>query len=454
MTKVMLIQPPFTQPIESKKRCLLPLGIAYIGGYLRKHGIEVELLDCVVEGYNSDCIENGKNTFGLDGFNIKIKIEKFNPDFVGVSCLMTAQEHNMIDVCKIAKNVNPKIHTIVGGCHPSVFPEKCIKNKYIDSVVIGEGEHSTLEIVQGKKKGIVKNKPIDINKIPWPARDLLPMEKYIKINMPENIFSPNKKVTQVLTSRGCPFSCIFCATTNFHGQWRGRNPYDVFQEVKMLKEKYGIEEINFVDENLVLNRCRTKELMVMLGDLDIKWSNPGGIWIDGLDNYILDLMKKAGCYQLTFPVESFNKHILKKVIHKPLKVERVKGLVKHCHKLGIDVHAFFVCGFPEQTKEMLENDFNKAREAKFDSASFHIITPLPGSKIYEQYKDKINLDNINYIKATIPHPQISSVELETLINTFNINFNKSYKWRHPYKFFKKYVLIPYRKKFTEPFRRV
>jgi len=450
----MLIQPPFTQPIESKKRCLVPLGLAYIAGYLRKYGIEVEILDCVVEGYDFDIINNGKRTFGMSNYNIETTIKKFNPDFVGVSCLMTSQRHNMINVCKIVKNINKKIHTVVGGCHPSVFPEECLKSEFIDSVVVGEGEKSMLDIIEGKKEGIVTNKPINIDKIPWPARDLLPMNKYLKINMPENIFSPYKKVTQMVSSRGCPFNCVFCATTNFHGKWRGRNPCDIFEEAKMLKEKYGIEEINFTDENLVMNRERTIKLMFKLSELNVAWSNPGGIWVDGLDRYVLDLMKKAGCYQLTFPVETFDKYILKNVINKPLKVERVKDLVKHCHKIGIDVHAFFVCGFPEQTKDIMESDFKLAKKTGFDSASFHIITPLPGSRIYEDYKDKINLDNINYIKATIPHPELNKEELEKLVNNFNINFNKNYKWKHPYKFFKKYVVLPYRKKFSEPFKRV
>lgn len=454
MLKVMLIFPPFTQPAESKKRCLVPLGIAYIGAYLRKHDIDVKLLDCVVEGYNVEEINNGTKTFGLAIWDIEKRIKEYNPDFVGISCLMTSQRHNMEKVCKIVKKVNPKIHTVVGGCHPSVFSEECLKNKYIDSVVIGEGEQAMLDIVEGKKKGIVKNKPLDINKIPWPARDLLPIEKYIKINMPENIFSPYNRVTQMVTSRGCPFKCVFCATTTFHGKWRGRDPCDVYEEAKMLKQEYGIEEINFIDENLVLDRNRTVELMFKLSNLNMAWSNPGGIWIDGLSTYILDLMKRAGCYQLTFPVETFNCHILRNIINKPLTVWKVKKLVDHCHKIGIDVHAFFVCGFPEQSKDDLLYDFKRAKQTGFDSASFHIITPLPGSRIYEKYNDKVNLDNINYINPTIPHPEMKKEEIKELVHSFNVNFNKAYKWRHPYKFLKKYVILPYRKNFGKPLQRI
>jgi len=452
--KVLLIYPPFSQPIESKKRCLVPLGIAYIAGYLRKHKIDIHLLDCVVEGYNNEIINNGTRTFGLSSKAIKNRIKKIKPDFVGVSCLMSTQEKNAINVCKIAKSVNDKIHTIIGGCHPSVFYNKLIDNEYIDSVVVGEGEKSTYDIIRGFKSGIVISKPIDIDSIPFPARDLLPMEDYFKINMPENIFSPNKRVTQVVTSRGCPFKCTFCATTRFHGKWRGRHWKDVVDEIRYLKTTYNIDEVNFLDENLVVDKKRTISIMNGIKDMNIAWSNPGGIWINGLDYEILNTMKKAGCYQLTFPVESFNKRILKEVINKPLDISKVAPLVDYCHKLKIDVHAFFICGYPEQSLEDMLEDFKMAKRVGFDSASFHIITPLPGSKIYDKYSNQIDLNNINYIHSTIPHPNLSEKQIETLVNEFNINYNKSYKWRHPIKYFKKYVLLPYIKNFDNPLQRV
>lgn len=448
MQKVMLIYPPFTQPLQSKKRCLVPLGIAYIGAYLRKNNINVKLLDCVVEGYNHEVTDNQKITFGLSIKDIKKQIQDFNPDFVGVSCLMTLQFNNALSVCKAVKAINPNIHVVIGGCHPSVFSYEMISYPEIDSVVIGEGEQAMLDIVQGKTKGIVKKPIMDINTIPEPARDLLPINKYLKINMPENIFSPNDRVTQVVSSKGCPFNCIYCATTNFHGRWRGRKAKDVIAEAKMLKEKYRIDEINFVDENLVMNKERTIEIMKGFKELNIAWSNPGGIWIDGLDNELLDLMKEAGCYQLTFPVETTNKNILKNVINKPLHLERVEPLVKHCHKIGIDVHAFFICGFPEQTKQDMIDDFEYAKRVEFDSASFNIITPLPGSRIFTKYANSTDLTDINYIHATIPHPTLTKQEIEILVDNFNKDFNKLLETRDPTKFYNKYIKTA-KKKFNE-----
>lgn len=443
--KVLLIQPPFSQPRGYKKRCLVPLGLAYIAGYLVNKNVKVSIVDCVVEGYNEERIDKNNITFGLSLEELKNKIEDYKPDVVGVSCLMTIQKHNTIDVCNLIKSIDKNIKVVVGGAHPSNFPNEMLSEDSIDCVVIGEGERAMYEIVRDNLTGIVTRPIKDIDSLPWPAHYLLPIEKYFKINMPENMFSPNKRVMQVVTSRGCPFKCVYCATTGFHGNWRGRDPMNVIKEIRSLIDCYDIDEVNFVDENLVMDRDRVVKIMEGLAIEGIAWSNPGGIWIAGLDEELITLMKKAGCYQLTFPVENSNEDILKNVIHKPLKLSIVKPLVEHAHKLGISVHAFFVEGFPEQTKQDMLNDYKYALDTGFDSASFHIITPLPGSPIYHQYKDVVNLDEINYVKSTIPHPILSPEEIEETVNYMNVNFNKSLKWRNPLLYFKNYYWLGLKK---------
>jgi anaerobic magnesium-protoporphyrin IX monomethyl ester cyclase len=445
MKKVLLIFPPFTQPVTSRKRCLVPLGLLYVASYLQKFDIDVSIHDSVVEGYENDIIHNGMRTFGTLFDEIKDIISKADPDFVGVSCLMTQQKDNAHKVLQMAKEVNPNIHTVMGGCHPSALPKETLAHKEVDSVVIGEGEESMLKIVKKRTKGIVTSPKLDIDALPWLARELIPIEKYLKINMPENPFSKNKRVTQMITSRGCPFNCYFCSTVKFHGGWRGRKAESVIKEASYLVEQYDIDELNILDENFVANRERTVEIMKGIKKLDIAWSNPGGIWIQGLDNELLDLMKNAGCYQLTFPVETSNTKILHDTIRKPLKIEIIEPLVKHCRKIGIDTHAFFICGFPEQTKQDMINDFEYAKRVGFDSASFNLISPFPGSDLYYDYKYKINVDEANYATATIPHPTIPKKELEEMVNGFNIKFNKSLKWRRPLKYISKYYGTALRK---------
>jgi radical SAM superfamily enzyme YgiQ (UPF0313 family) len=438
--RAILVMPPFTQTKQAMKRCIFPLGIGYLAAVLEKEGIIVETLDCIAEGYDSEVPhEDGELTFGLKDSDIKNRILDFKPDFVGVSCLLSRQEHNTRRVCQIAKEVDPRTQTIVGGAHPSALPEYVISDPNIDNVVLGDGETAILKIIKGGECGIVAGGEVDVREIPWPARHLFPMEKYIKINMPTSVFSPHDRVTQIEFTRSCPFNCCFCATTQFRGKYQKRDIADCLAEVSFLKERYSIEELDIIDSNLVVDKEWTKELLEGLKRIGIAWANPGGIWVGGLDDELLYLIRESGCYQLSLAIESSTPRILGEVINKPTRLEMVPRVVETCKKLGIDLHAFFVCGFPEQTKAEMLNDYRFARRLGFTSASFNIICPLPGSRIYEQYKDILSFDKVDLRKVSIPHPEMSADELEELVRGLNRKFNSSLIYRNPKMFIKKYM---------------
>jgi len=444
--KVLLIMPPFTQSKKAMKRCIVPLGLAYIAAVLENNGIITKIVDCMVEGYYNEVAEtNNRITYGLFDPEIKKRIKEFAPDFVGVSCLMSAQAINAHRMCKLAKEVNTNIQTVMGGCHPAALPTETLKDTNVNHVVVGEGEQSMLDIVLGRKKGVVKSsEPLDIDALPMPARHLLQMETYTKINMPTSTFSPHRRVTQIETSRGCPFQCVFCAATNFWGKWRGRSAEKVLEEVEILKNKYKIKELDIIDSNLTIDRKRLVKILEGLKEIGIAWANPGGIWVGGLDTELLDLMKESGCYQLSFAIESSNQEILSNVIKKPLKLDKVEPLVKYCQKIGIDIHAFFVSGFPEETVKNMKDNYRFAKAMNFTSASFNIVNPIPGSELYEKYP--VDYSQIELRNASIPHPEISSAELEKLIAGFNKRFNSSLIYRNPRMFFKKYILNMVRKR--------
>ena len=444
--RVLLVNPPQTQPKQSMKRCIVPMGLAYIAAYLEKSGHIVKITDCIVEGYETELYhDDDQMTFGLKQEEVKDIVKDFKPDFVGVSAMMSSESHNTHDVCKWIKDVDKNIQVFVGGAHASAIPDHLQNDENIDSVVFGEGEESSRKIVEGEASGTVSSELMDMKDLPFPARHLLKMNKYIEIDMPTSVFGKKNRTTQVETSRGCPFNCCFCCTTHFWGRkWRAREPEDVFEELKFLKEKYNIKEIDFTDSNLVVNKERMIELCKKMVPLKLAWANPGGLWAGGLDEELLSWMKKSGCYQVTFAVENSNPYILKEVIHKPLEnLDRVKELVKYCHKIGIDTHAFFVMGFPEESVDSMKKTFEWALETNFTSATFNIVQPLPGSELWDKYRKEgeKDLKHINLRYATIPHPEISKESLEKMVDEFNTKFNSSAWRRNPKMFVMKYMRV-------------
>jgi radical SAM superfamily enzyme YgiQ (UPF0313 family) len=437
MKKVMLIQPPFTQPKQSKKRCIQPIGLTYVAGYLLSKNIDVNILDCIVEGYYNETENNENITYGLSLENIKQKIIDEQPTHVGVSCMMSNQKHNTINVCKAIKEVDKTITIFIGGVHASICPNEMLLESSIDKVIVGEGEKSAYDAICSSNS-ILQSKQLDINTIPFPARKLTPMEDYFSINMHRNIFSKNKRVVNIVTSRGCPFKCIFCCVTNFHGNWRGRKPDNVIAEIEQLVREYDVQELDIQDENFIINRERVIEIAKGIRKYNIQWLNPSGTWINGLDEELIDVMYESGCYQLTLPVETTNKKLLHTLVNKPIDFDKLRNIVNHCKKIGMLTHAYFVCGHPDQTRHDSIKDFAFAMDVGFDSATYNILSPLQGSKLYEIYKNEIDVDNINFIKASIPHPEMQSNELEFLVKNLNHDFNKSLCWRNPEAFKNKY----------------
>lgn len=421
-------------------RCPAPLGIGYVAAYLRQSGYEVSILDCVIEGHaNRRTAAADIDVVGLESREIASAVAAYNPTHVGVSCLMSSQLQNMLDTCRIVKAISPEIVVFTGGAHPSALPDDVLRNKEIDAVIIGEGERGSLAVLEGAR-GKVVSPILDVEHLPWPARDIMSMGKYIKKNAPMNLYTRYNSVTQIATSRGCPFQCSFCATTRFHGRWRGRSALDVLKEMRFLYDTYQVQELNIVDENFIYDRNRAMEILGNVSETGIRaLSAPGGVWIQGLDDGLLGTMRKAGFYQITFPIESSDPDILRNVIHKPLDLKIVPGLVRTAKKLGMDTHAFFIFGFPEQTEEHLRRDCEYAKSLGFDSISVSVLAPYPGSPYYAKHREQINMDRLWSTRANVPHPLYSPEQVEGLAMGYSKTFNKGLFWRRPVKFCDKYL---------------
>lgn len=465
--KVLLVQPPFTIFRFEPKGADPPLGLAYIAAVLEREGYELQILDAVVEGFGHEESRENLITYGLTETEIEERIGAFSPDVVGVSCLFSAQAANAHNVCRIVKEADSNIVTVMGGAHPSALPELTLQDKNVDFVIIGEGEYSFRDLMRqlnGRRRyaeidgiayrenGSILVQPKtfyieNLDEIPFPARHLLPMEKYFGINRPHGT-TKRRPNTSMITSRGCPASCVFCSIHTVWGRkFRARSPEDVLKEIEHLARDYGVKEVHFEDDNLTFDADRAREIFQGIIDrgLDIVWTTPNGVAAFTLREEMLPLMKESGCYKLYLAIESGDEEVLRRIIQKPLDLRKVKSLVQAIKKTGISVDAFFVVGFPGETREQIQKTFQFAREIDVENVFFFVATPYPGTELYKICRDGGYLvedfcfENLRVGKASIQTPDFSPAELEKMVAKEMLGYRLRLT-KHPVVFFKRVVL--------------
>ncbi len=364
-----------------------PLGLAYIAAALEREGIEVKILDLVVFPYSRQLLES--------------VLKNFAPRIVGTTAV-TMTFDNAINVIKEIKSIDPSIATVMGGPHVtfcaketmSLFPE-------LDFIVLGEGEETIVELAgaldEGRdvsevegivfrgKSGIVDNGSrktrIDIDSLPFPARDLLPLGRYRALGMP----------VSMTTSRGCPFKCIFCVGRKMVGaRVRYRNPQNVVDEMEHLAA-FGFRQINIADDLFTSNEnhCLMVCDEIIKRNLKIKWTSFARV--DTVSVRVLKRMREAGCNTVSFGVESGNTEMLKR-IKKGISLEQVINAVEMCNEAGVSPHASFILGLPGETPETLKEtvEFGEKLKSMGVSHGFHLLAPFPGTEVREE-KEKFDI---------------------------------------------------------------
>ena len=382
-----------TQHIESKKWLKVvprihPLGLGYIGAYLEENNHQVKIIDA-----NSEDLKN-EQIIGI--------LQEYLPDIVGLSATTPAFVHAKKLIGKIKKEFSD-IKIIIGGAHVTAVPEDAICNCDADLGVIGEGEKTTLEVVEyftnrqknslSKINGIVYNKDNkvikteprkyweDIDEIPFPARHLmLPLKKLQPV--PASFkYLPS---THLITSRGCPSKCTFCDRAVFGTRFRAASPNRVVDEIEEIVHKYRAKDFKFFDDTFTLNKNRTYAIC----DEIIKRKLNKIPWacltkVNAVDLELLKYMKKAGCWQVLYGLESGDNRMLK-LLKKGNTVERNKKAVMWAHKAGLNIRADFIVGTPGETIESLENTLNFALSLPLGYAHFNKFIPFPGTEIYRK----------------------------------------------------------------------
>jgi len=423
------------------KPCVFqPWGIAYVAAVLEKQH-KVCIIDSPTEGRrNLEQIDGTKYRVGLRNEELANRIRRWSPDVVGINIPFSGWSKGAFEVASIVKSIDNGIITVLDGQHPSARPEECIAHSNIDFVVIGEGEHTIFELVNTleerntqnlkKIKGIAFTKngknvitpprPAiqDLDSLPFPARHLLPMDKYF-IAVKENPIRGEicKPWATMITSRGCPYNCVFCTVHIVMGKkWRARSPGNVVDEIEQLIQTYHIKQIDFYDENMTVDKKRMETIcdLIVNRGLDIEWYAPNGVRADTLDEKLLKKMKKSGCKGIRVAPESGVQRVVDQIVKKNQKLTEVEKAVVLCKKIGIKIGCFFVLGLIGETKEDIKETIKyayKLRRLGANKFYFSIATPIYGTELYEQAKQGGFLrDNFSYESLAATEPQIETPE--------------------------------------------
>lgn len=417
--KILLINPPHIQKKGLYPKIVFePIGLAYVGAYLEREGYDVAILDAIGLGFDRFTdIDNDSQLVGLSYDEINNSIKKISPNVVGIGVPFTIRAESAFAIASLVKKIDKNIFTVLGGIHPTTYPSECLKHPDIDFLIIGEGEVPMLNLANAlrsncpediaKIKGIgykkegnpvinpAENKVQELDELPFPARHLLPMERYFMAAKLYMSGRQGKKFASIITSRGCPFKCNFCVSHNIMGRkWRYRSPENVADEIEILINKYGINFVHFEDDNLTFNRDRMLHIceLIIKRKLQIKWDTPNGVRADTItDEEVLLKMKESGCNHLCVAPESGNQYVVNNIFNKNLNLAKVEEVVRMCKKIGLKVDAFFVIGVVGETKGQIEDTISFAKKLRRLGASrchFHIATPFEGTELYNDAKTK------------------------------------------------------------------
>lgn len=394
--KILFICLPSTIDVfkESKISVVIPsiplISLAQLSAVSREQGYIPAVLDLSIKKKKS--VEN----------RIKDLIDKFRPEYCGIT-FTTPLSEEADSVAGFIKKLNPSIKMIAGGPHATIFPEEILKSGNFDIVVIGEGELTLKEILSGKNlnkiNGVAYKKNFKIIITPPRALienlDELPSPDYSVFNIKDyhtpRVNCRRNPVVAMETSRGCIFGCVFCNKHVFGRRFRAKSPKRTVDEMEYLL-KLGFKEIHLWDDGFSTDIERAKEICkeIMRRKLKFPWNIYNGMRVDRIDEELLLLLKKSGCYRVSIGVESGNQKLLDN-INKGTKIEDIRRVFKLANKVGIETLAFCMIGLPGETEETMKQTTEFVLEIKPTLSKLSILMPLPGTPIFEEWDKQGNI---------------------------------------------------------------
>lgn len=419
---VLLINPTYYSVYDLGLSYGEPLGLAYIAAVIEKsekHSVNV--LDSV--GLCTKFIKVGNKTrMGLAEEEIIAMIREKKSDVIGISLTGTMYSQDILELIRLIKAAYPEKVIIVGGVHATLEYEGCMNKAPIDFIVLGEGEGTIIELLNAMEnktapdliKGIVyrdpatkklvntgQRAPVAIDSIPLPARHLFPMNNYFRYK--PHYYFMRHPAASVITSRACPFNCIFCSTTLFWDKkYRTRNAISVVDEIEFLVKQYQVKEILINDDCFLGNKKRIVEICdeIIKRKINITYQIPPGVNFHLLDEELLKKLRDSGLYAIKPQFESGNETTLK-YIRKKINLDKGKKIISYANKLGLWTQTNCIIGFPHETKEDILSSIKYIESIPFDSVSYLVPIPFTHTDLREDYVkhnliqacDPVNMDS-------------------------------------------------------------
>ncbi len=415
--KITLVNPPYPLSVHSHPP-FIPLGIGYLGAAAEKAGHQVTVIDCQAEKLTHGAFHN--------------RIAQTPSDLIGVTAT-TLLYKSAMKLITIAKQTQPQATTVLGGSHGTFWDENALKeHPSLDVVVRKEGEQTLLELLDKlqtqsslsnvlgityRKEGKITRNPDrpfikDLDSLPFPAHHLFPLEK-LKHN--------GKILFPLVTSRGCVYWCDFCSTVRMFGRgYRMRSPKNVVDEMQLVHDKYGVDQVTFYDDAFTVDRDRVIEICSELHARKLNMTWDCGTRVDMVDYELLKTMHGAGCIAVWLGVESGSEAILD-AMNKKIKLDQTRLAYKTAHDIGLMTIANTVLGFPGETEQTAKATIRFIKELNPDDVGFYIATPYPGTPLYEKVKKNgwlriTDFDKYDTAAPTFETPWLSMDKLAILRN--------------------------------------
>ena len=330
-----------------------------------------------------------------------------------------------LETAQVVKETLPDSIVVMGGYHPTFNFIETLEDENVDIVIRGEGEYIMLNLVQALEnqsslhdvKGIVfedKNSkeivvnpeaPLiqDLDELPFPALNLLPMKKYRLLDM-------DTHMTTMITTRGCPMQCSFCSSAAMHGKKiRERSVENIVDEIEYLKTNYDIDTIAFMDDTFTLKKRKVMAICdeILKRNIEIMWGCTSRV--DTLDEKLLKKMKEAGCITIFIGVESADQQQLDNMC-KNTTIAKIENAFKIAHKLKIRTIASVALGMPGDTKEIMNKTVKFVHKLKPNYAIYSLATPYPGTKFYKEAFEKNLIKIKDWSKYTLITPILETID--------------------------------------------